>query len=514
MVNGNNQKTKKIAANTLVLFLRMMVLTIVSLYSVRLVLNALGVVDYGVYNAIAALVTSGTCVTSTLAMSTQRYYSFAIGKGNSQQLNQIFSASLLLTILLALFIILVFIIIGPWFIHNHMTIPESSVTSAVYVFYLSLAAFTFALLQIPFLAAIFAHEEMGVYALVSTFDCLLKLLLAYCLYHTSGNRLVFYGTGLVLVAIVTFFCYTLYARRKYSVCRYRRIENMQQIKELLSFSGWTFYSTFAGIATIQGSVLTLNVFFGPIVNTAFTIGNQIYNAMNSLSGSTIVAFRPAMIKSYARNDYEYLDKLFNMGNKMIFYLLLLIVIPFSIDTRNVLAVWLGNESVNEEMVLFVRLYMMYTVILAMNNPITIIIQAMGKIRNYSIAVESLMLAGLPVSICLFKAGFPSYYLMLSLIAFCIIAHVVRIMFLYNTYKSFSFNIYMFGFVIRAIAVTAISGIVTQYVAETLSNTMPLLHLIEVCLISMTLTTASVLAFGMTKSEKKHIVDLLSNRLKR
>lgn len=514
MVDGNNQKTKRVATNAFVLFLRMMVLTIVNLYSVRLVLNALGVVDYGVYNAIAALVTSGTCVTSTLAMSTQRYYSFAIGKGDNQRLNQIFSASLLLTVLLALFIILVFVIIGPWFIHNHMAIPESSVTSAVYVFYLSLAAFTLTLVQVPFLAAIFAYEEMGVYALVSTFDCLLKLLLACCLYHTSDNRLVFYGVGLVIVAIIIFLCYTLYARRNYCVCRYRHIENIQQIKELLSFSGWTFYGTLAGIATIQGSALTLNVFFGPIVNTAFTIGNQIYNAMNSLSGSTIVAFRPAMIKSFARNDHEYLGKLFNIGNKMIFYLLLLIVIPFSIETRNVLAVWLGNESVNEEMVLFVRLYMIYTVILAMNNPITIIIQAMGKIRNYSIAVESLTLAGLPVSICLFKVGFPSYYLMLSLIAFCIIAHVVRIMFLYNRYKSFSVKIYMLGFVIRAITVTTISGIVTLYAAENMSNTTPLLHLIEVCLISTALIIACVLAFGMTKSEKAHIVKLLSNRLKR
>lgn len=514
MANGNEQKTKKIATNTLVLFLRMLVLTVVNLYSVRLVLNGLGVTDYGVYNAIAALVASGTCISSTLAMSTQRYFSFAIGNGNSLQLNQIFSASMLLTILLLTIIISVFIIIGPWFIHSYMTIPEARLNSAIYVFYLSLAAFALVLVQIPFLAAIFAHEEMGIYALISTVDCLLKLFLAYCLYKTSADRLVFYGIGLVLVAVITFLCYTLYARKKYPECRYSHIKNRQQIKDLLSFSGWTFYGTLTGIAIIQGSALTLNVFFGPIINAAFTIGNQIYNAMNSLSNSSVVAFRPAMIKSFARNEHEYLGKLFNVGNKLIFYLLLFLVIPLSVDTKNILVVWLGENSVNENMVLFTRLYMIYAVILAMHNPITIIIQATGKIRNYTLAVESIMLAGLPVSISLFKAGQPPFYLMLSLIASCTAAHIVRLGFLCNSYKTFNIRAYLTKFIIPAIAIIIISYSTTIYAAEKLSDVMPLLHLAIVCIISTASIIACLAVFGLTKAEKDHVMHVLSNKLKR
>ena len=141
------------------------------------------------------------------------------------------------------------------------------------------------------------------------------------------------------------------------------------------------------VATIQGSALALNVFFGPIINTAFTIGNQIYNAMNTLSGSSVIAFRPAMIKSFAGKDHEYLGKLFAMSNKLIFYLLLMLIIPLSVDTRNMLSVWLGKDSVNTEMIMFVRLYMIYTIALVMHNPITIIIQATGKIRNHTLIVE-------------------------------------------------------------------------------------------------------------------------------
>lgn len=512
MVNQNNKKTKRIATNTVVLFLRMMVLTVVNLYSVRLVLNALGVVDYGVYNAIAALVASGTCITSTLAMATQRYYSFAIGRDKREQLGQIFSSSLLLTLLLAIFILFVFIIIGPWFIHSYMTIPEARVTSAIYVFYLSLATFMLALMQIPFLAAIFAHEEMGVYALVSTIDCIMKLLLACLLYQTFDDRLVFYSIGLVLVAIITFLFYTLYARSKYSECRYRRIENKQQIKDLLSFSGWTFYGTLTGIATIQGSALTLNVFFGPIINTAFTIGNQMYNAMNSLSGSSVVAFRPAMIKSYASNDYGYLNKLFYVGNKLLFYLLLLLISPLSIDTKNMLVLWLGENSVNDDMVLFVRFYMIYTIILTMNNPITIVMQATGKIRNYMLVVETIMLTGLPVSICLFKAGFPPFFLMMSLTISCTIAHIVRLVFLRNVYQKLSIKTYIIDFVIPAVAIVFISGSITMYASEELSNAVPLLHLALVCIVSTISTIVCVLVFGMTKVEKKYIMNLLSNRL--
>lgn len=514
MENGNKQKTKKITVNTLVLFLRMLVLTVVNLYSVKLVLNSLGVVDYGIYNAIAALVTSGTCISSTLAMSTQRYYSFAIGKGNEQQLNPIFSASLLLTIFLATAIVLIFSIIGPWFINSHMTIPEARLSSAIYVFYFSLTAFVFVLIQIPFLAAIFAHEDMGVYALISTIDCLLKLLLAYCLYKTSANRLVYYGAGLMIVALITFLCYTLYAKHKYSECRYSRITNKQQIKELMSFSGWTFYGTMTSVATIQGSALALNVFFGPIINTAFTIGNQIYNAMNTLSGSSVIAFRPAMIKSFAGKDHEYLGKLFAMSNKLIFYLLLMLIIPLSVDTRNMLSVWLGKDSVNTEMIMFVRLYMIYAIALVMHNPITIIIQATGKIRNYTLLVESVMLAGLPVSICLFYAGMPPFYLMVSLIISCVAAHIIRLVFLSNFYKAFTVRAYLKDFIIPASIISVISSITTIYLAAKLPTISPLLHLAAVCIISAMLTLVCILVFGLKKTEKKYMLSFLSNHLKR
>lgn len=512
-IDGNRQKTKKIAVNTLVLFLRMLVLTVVNLYSVKLVLNGLGVVSYGVYNAIAALVTSGSCLSVPLAMSTQRFYSYAIGENNCGQLRQIFSASMLLTALIAAGIAVVFSLIGPWFISNHMTIPATHVTSAVCLFFLSLAAFAFSLLQIPFLAAIFAHEEMGVFALFSTIDCLLKLLLACFLYHATADRLVFYGAGLALISFVTFFCYTVYARRRYQECRYNRNVDGKLMRELMSFSGWTFYGTLTSIATVQGSALALNVFFGPVTNVAFGIGNQIYNAMNSLANSTVVAFRPAMIKSFAGKDYDYLGKMFSSGNKMIFYLLLILVIPLSVDTENVLAIWLGEANVNGETILFARLYMIYAILLALHNPVSIIIHATGKIRNYTLFVETAMLSGFLISIILFYMGSPSYWLMLSLIAACAVAHALRLVFLHKSYGKLRIRPYFTEFVVPALIISFICTSISLFAAEEITTVMPLLHIIEVGIVSTILILTCVLSFGVTKAERKQIVSFLSNRLK-
>ncbi len=511
---GNEHKTKTIAKNTIVLFMRMLVLTIVNLYSVKLVLNGLGIVDYGLYNAIAALVTSSTCISSTLALSTQRYYSFAIGKGDHRKFQQTFSASLLLTVLLALTIMILFSIIGPWFIYNYMTIPASRLTSAINVFFLSLASFMIVLIQIPYLAAIFANEDMGVYALVSTIDSLLKLMLAYSISHATADRLVFYGIGLVIIALLTLTCYVFFATRNYQGCRCCKIENRSLMKELALFSGWTFYGTLASVVTTHGSALTLNVFFGPVSNAAFSIGNQVYNAMNSLSGSTVVAFRPAMIKSFARNDYNYLGRLFVSGNKLIYYLLLLLAIPLLADTDNVLAVWLGKNNVNVEMTSFTRLYIIYTILLSLHNPITTIVQATAKIRNYTLVVDSVMLAGLPLAILLFLDGKPSFWIMLSLIIACFIAHICRLFFLCRLYKEFRLGGYINKFVIPAIATTAISCIITIYISKVLPITNHLMHLVVVTFIATVATLFCIFTFVLTKGEKQKAFSFFVNRIMR
>lgn len=500
MVNGNDQKTKRIAINTIVLFLRMFVLTIVNLYSVRFVLIALGIVDYGLYNVIAALVTMGTCISGTLATSIQRYYSFALGKESTQDLTQIFSSSVLLIIHLSLLIVFFFSIVGPWFISYHMTIPETRYNTVLYVFFFSLISFVITTMQIPFLAAVFAHEEMRVYSIISTVDSILKLLLAYFLCLAPTDRLMLYGVGLVFIAVASFLCYAIYALKNYHECKFCKVTNKGLLKDMLSFSGWNFYGTLTGVATIQGSSLILNLFFGPVTNTSFSVGNQLYNAMISLINSVIVAFRPAMIKSFSINDFKYFNKLFSLSNKIVFYLLLILTIPLFIDMRSILIMWLGERSVNEEIIVFAKLYVLYTLFLALHNPITILMQAKGAIRNYVLSVESIMLLGLPLSICFFYIGMPSYFLIVSLIITCIIAHIVRMMFLFNTPIGYTLIDYIKQFVIPAIVISLISSSVL-FLLRNIDYSIPILHLAGLCMSSLVIVFVCLMVFGLTKEER-------------
>lgn len=303
-------RSKRIASNTLVLFARMLIITFVNLYTVRWILAGLGTEDYGIFNAVAGVVTASTCVSSVLALSTQRFYSFAMGKGEQERLKEIFSVSLNIVMMIAFVLLVLFELAGPWLVSTQLTIPQERLEAAQWILQFSLFSFIFTLLQIPFIGAVFANENMGYYALISTIDCIVKLLIAYCIGMTGGDNLVYYGAALMLEAFMVMLLYVIIARRKYPECKYTIVKKKILYKELFSFSGWSFYGALAGVGMTQGSTIILNVFFGPIINAAFGIANQIYNAINTLTNSVVIAFRPAMIKAYSSNENGYLELLF------------------------------------------------------------------------------------------------------------------------------------------------------------------------------------------------------------
>jgi O-antigen/teichoic acid export membrane protein len=508
----DNSKNKRIASNTLVLFARMLVITIVNLFSVRWVLNGLGVVDYGVFNAIAGVVTTSTCLSSVLAISTQRFYSYAMGQGNATQLRDIFSVSLLLAVGLAVSIILIFSCIGPWLIASKMTIPVERLEAAQWVFGFALLSFVFSVIQIPFMGAIFAHEDMGIYALITTIDCLLKLGVAYMIGKAATDHLVFYGSALSVIAFLVMLSYIGFAIKKYAECHYRRVRESRLFKELLSFSGWTFYGTMAGVGTTQGSIILLNVFFGPVINAAFSIGNQIYNALNTLNNSTVLAFRPAMIKAYSGGNFDYLNRLFSFSNKITLYLLACVSVPFILEAETILNFWLGKEIVSSEMVLFCQLYTVYTVCLALQNPITIIMQATGHIRNYSICVESLMILCVPLNYLLFKMGMGAIWTFVTMIGICLIAHIVRLFLLKHYYGDFAFKPYLTSFIAPATLIIALSACASVWLHDIIDG--DLLRFIVVSLLSAGIILVMAYLVGITKDERQRANGFILQLLRR
>lgn len=507
--NDIPNSSKRIATNTLVLFARMLVLTFVNLYTVRLVLAGLGTEDYGVFNAIAGVVTASTCISSVLALSTQRFYSYAIGKREPKRLQEIFSVSLNICLLMTVCFILLFEILGPWLVSTLLTIPQCRMEAALQLLQFSLFSFIFTLIQSPFIGAIFAHENMGYYALVSTFDCIAKLLIAYGLGRTGNDNLVYYGAALMIESLVVMILYMIIARRKYAECQYAIVREKVLYKELFSFSGWSFYGALAGVGMTQGSSVILNVFFGPLINAAFGIANQIYNAINTLTNCIVIAFRPAMIKSYSSQENGYLAQLFYANSKAILYLLAMVIIPFIFEAETLLTFWLGNTT--PTMVLYARLYAVYTLFLALHNPITTIIQATGNIRKYSMYVESITILCLPINWCLFLMGFPSYFLFFTMIGLCVLAHIIRLFMLRSCIPSFKVKTYFGRLVFPCIIIFGLTVLVVYGVE--LLNLNKFIRFILSFLVSIVCISILLYVVGVSAKERNLLRVFVNRRIK-
>lgn len=494
----NKTKSQKIAMNTVILFIRMFVITIVNLYTVRLVLKGLGAEDYGIFNTVAGVVTTTSFISSILELSIQRFYSVALGKRSPEESSAIFSISLKMILILSFTIFVIFESGGLWFICNKLTIPAIRLDAAIYCFHFSLIAFLLSIVQIPFSSAIFAHEAMNAYAVISSIDCLLKLLVSVSIGLFMYDHLSYYSFGLMVVAFVTFMLYTTFAHKRYKECSYHRTKDKTLVKSLLSFSGWTMFGSIAKVGMIQGSTIILNIFFGPLANAAFAISLQINNAFNALSNSMVLAVRPAMIKAYTSQSNDYLYKLFNVSNKFLLYILLLIAIPMIGNMGTIIHLWLGEAS--KETILFAQLTIVYIIVLAMNNPITIIVQASGNIKNYFLYVESVSLMCVPISYIAFKLGYASYYIYITMILVCVVAHAIRLVCLKKQFNLFKYRDYIIGLCLPAIIISVIGILVEYSISQYVVN--DYLHLLSSFIIGPIAICCAIYLIGINTAERE------------
>lgn len=451
-IGGN----KRIASNTMFLFLRMLILTVINLYTVRLVIKGLGIEDYGIFNTVAGIVTLASFFSSVLEVSIQRFYSYYMGRNETEVLQNIFSVSLKSIFILSAIIIILCETIGLYFIYAQLNIPIGKQSIAVIAFQFSLFAFILSLLQIPYTAAIFAHEDIGIYAIVSLISCMMNLLIAFIITVQPLEGLVFYSGGLAFANIVICLIYAIIGQRKYKECHYSSINNLKLQKSILFFSGWTTLGSIAKIGMVQGSIILLNIYFGAVTVAAFAISNQIQNAFNSLCGNIVLASRPAMIKAYAEKQFDYLNQLFNISNKLIFYILLMVSLPLIMEMDTILLLWLGERT--EEFISFSRLAIVFILILSLNNPISIIMQGIGRIKEYTLTVETTTILCLPITWLLFHLGLPAVSVFYCMIGICIIAHVLRLLCLNYYYKSFSIKEYLSAFIVPASVIIVVAGL--------------------------------------------------------
>ncbi len=506
-MQDNSSSTKRIAKNTTLLYIRMMVVMIINLYTVRLVLNALGAEDYGINNVVAGVITMLMSVSSVLSTATLRYYSYSIGENKLERLRNIFSTSLNIYALLSFIVIILGETVGLWFVNTQLVIPAERMNAANWIYQFSIFSFITTIIQVPYSTATIAHEDMGIFALISTAECVLKLISVLLIFIIPLDRLIIYGATLFVISTLVLISYIMVGYSKYAECRYQKPTEKTLYKELLSFSGWSLFGSVAGVGMFQVNTILVNIFFGPLVNAARAISLQFNLAVSSFSGSFLMAIRTPMIKSYADESYLYLNKIFNLSNKFIYYCLLMVCLPLIFEMNTVLILWL--KTTDPQTVLFSRLILVYALIMSLNNPISIIIQATGHVKEYHVLVEIFTLLCVPATYILFKLGYPAYSTIIVMIIAAVASHVVRLICLKKYYKPFSYSEYIKSFLLPAFAITLVASLFVFLIHRSIINTS--LRMFAVGFFSVVCVAAFVLLIGLSKTEKDDLKQLITSR---
>ena len=443
----------RIGQNTLLLYLRMIIVTCLNLYTLRLVLSGLGIKDYGIFDVVAGLITIAMSIGSALSSSTLRYYSINMEDGKSKIFSLVFSASLAIHILISLFILILGESFGVWFLNNHLVIPPDRINVANSIFHFSLLSFIFTFLHAPFSSAIIAFDNIKAFTFISFFEGGLKFLAALILLVVKSDKLYFYGLSLFVISSFIFLTYVFLAKREYNNYLNFVLPDLNTIKQLMSFSGWSFFGSTASVSVFQIITILINLFFGPLTNSARAISIQFNMLLSSFTSSFIMGLKSPMIKSYAIGSFEEVNYMFYLSNKIIYYSLLVVCIPLFFEMDTILNLWLNVKD--KQVVLFSKLILIYSIIMALNNPISIIIQAIGKVKEYHISVEIFIILVLPITYLLFYFDFPAYTTYIVLIFGAFFAHLVRLSSLKKFYLFYSHRDYLNFFAVPATAITTI-----------------------------------------------------------
>lgn len=404
----------------------------VSLYTSRVILQTLGVEDYGIYNVVGGVVTMFVFINSSMVSSTQRYITYALGKNDFDLLKRTFSTSLQIHAIISLIIIILSETIGLWFLHEKMIIPESRMSAALVVYQCSVITCVVSVMSAPYNADIIAHEKMSAFAYISILEVVLKLVIVYLLTLFPYDRLVTYAILVLCTQIFIRFIYAHYCHKHFGEARYYRVTDKSLLKEMSSFAGWSLFGSFSVVCCNQGVNILLNTFFGPIVNAARGIAVSVQSAVNGFSGNFQTALKPQIIKTYAVGHLEEHRQLIFMACKFSACLLMIISLPILLETEAILKLWLGN--VPEYTVNFIRIILLLSIWDSTAYPLATSVQAVGKIRTYQLVVSAVILLVLPLSYVVLKyIPNPDLALLIHFLV-AVLAQIVRLCFLKNYIK--------------------------------------------------------------------------------
>lgn len=408
---SHTNDNKRLAKNTIVLYLRTIAVTLITLFISRILLKNLGVEDYGLYNVVGSIVVLFSFLNSALTTSTQRFLTVALGKQDKEEMKKIFRTSLSIQLLLVLIVILIIEIFGIWFINNKLNIPSTRMNAAIWAFHFSIITFSLNVVKIPYNATIIAYERMGAFAYLCIIDVCLKLLIAYLLGFGEQDKLILYAALLALESAIMFLLYYLYCKKHFVTCGFKFGLDKSVAKGLVTFTGWSTFGSLSNILTQNGLLFVLNIFCGVIVNAAMGIANQVLGAINSFISSFQTSFYPQIIKSYACGDKKHMFSLITRTSKLSYELIIIPALLIIINIDLILDIWLID--VPEYTNVFCQMILICAVIDALTGPFYCGIMATGRIKAYQIAISISFMMDILFVYLMLGVGISPRYVLIS-----------------------------------------------------------------------------------------------------
>lgn len=493
------ENNKRIAKNTLLLYFRMLLMMGVTLYTSRVVLDKLGITDYGIYNVVGGIVAMLGFLNNAMSTAVQRYLSFEIGRKNDEGVNRIFNIALVAHIGIAIIVLFVMEVAGVWYLNTYMNIPPNRLDAANWVLQCSILTTLFTIIQVPYNAIIISKEQMGIYAHISILEAILKLLVVYLLSIGNFDRLKLYSVLIMSITIGILMIYRIYCSRKFKEAQFRYIKDRALLKQLINFAGWNMLGELAWVFTGQGVNIILNLFWGPSVNAARGLADQVNAAVIRFVSNFQTAVNPQLIKNYANHELEEMKKLLYRSTRFSFYLMLALSLPLIIKMDYILHIWL--KEVPEYATIFCQLTLICSLVSTISNLLAQVARAYGKIRKYQIIISITLFMNFPLSYMILKCGASPISTIIINIGIQATLIFVR---LYLTNRMINMSIIQFSNnVILPIIMVSISSfvlpiIISQYLNDSFIN------FLIVCIIAFANVCFSAFFIGMSSNERKHI----------
>lgn len=497
-----DKNNTRIARNTVFLYLRLAIVMIVNLYTTRIVLEVLGVSDYGIYNVVCGFVSMFGVLNTSMSNGVQRFYNYELGRNGEGALINVFNTSVLIQMTLTILLVVLLESFGLWYLNSQMEIPSDRIIAANYIFQFSIISLIFIVLQVPYSAAIIAYEKMDFYAIVSVLDVIIKLLAAFIIPHLHGDRLITYGLLLSSVGFLNFILYYWYCKRKFSHLKFKWKFDRQLFKTMFSFSGWNLFGTFAYMTKGQGVNVLLNSFFGTVVNAANGIATQVSSAIQTFASNLVLAFKPQLTQSYATGEYKRVASLMFSMSKISFMLVCILAIPIMVDLDYVLKLWLG-DNVPTHTISFTRLVIITMMISVLNTPLTQVVHATGKMRKYQLTTSFIICSILPISWLFLKMGFGAQSVFYIGIIVTIINQIACLLVVKRVFD-FSLAGYIREVVLFCCSICILPLVVSLFISDHISDSLSsFIILFIVCLVLICISALLLL----NKKEKEMILSI-------